>query len=144
MIARLALAAVTLSLAGAGPASAADPYLPFPEEDPRERAAEAVRDLNERLLQGAVPLLTVDQLEGGLVLPRQPERGEKGVGGVLPAAAVSPEPAGDSDALLARAGVDEPTDPSTLGGWWLLALAGLLALAAAAFEVRGRRLHQTP
>jgi hypothetical protein len=143
--ARVPAAAVALALLGAGPALAADPYVPFPEKDPRERAVDTVRDLNDRLLPQGAPELGVEDLERGvLFLPRLDRGGRGGRGQVLPAHGASTPRAGDARALFERAGVDAPTDPSTLGGWWLLALAGLLAAAAAAFELRGGRLHQSP
>ena len=148
MIARVVAAALALGLVGAGPAAAADPYVPFPEEDPLQRAHDTVTELNDRLLGSEAPLLSIPQLEGGILLRhRRGERPSRGGGTgrtqVLPAHAASPPGSGDSTALFERAGVDGPTDPSTLGGWWLLVLAGLLGLAAVAFELRGGRLHHS-
>jgi hypothetical protein len=139
----LLLLSLALALGCAGPAAAggSGPYEPFPEEDPKRRAADTVQRLNDRLLPSGAPALSPEQLERGVVV-RSKRR--KGRGAVLAAQAASQDPPGNAGGLFGRAGVQGPADGSAIGGGWLLALALALALAAAAFELRAVRQHPSP
>jgi hypothetical protein len=138
------------ALTAAGPASAAGPYEPFSEGDPRERSTRAVERLNDRLIPEVPPVNPELLVEEGVVV-RRTKRGPEVV--PAPAAAATktdtesptgraaPESGTSGDGLLGRAGLSQPADQPTPDVGWLVALAAALALAAAGVELRRMRLR---